>query len=365
MWSCSTAAIAWASRRKRLPALALAARVGSIALRATLPLELRVLGLVDDAHAAVAQDLEDAILAQPAQLVGGLRRRQEIGQAGVGSAVGLLGVDRGVEHVRAGTSRPFVGSDRRLLRADRGRIGRQGAIVGPVVATGDRRRDSDDLAAAGALDLLAGQRFLDRELLLTRSAGHADHGGSLGIRACGRRAQRLELFYQVGNHRTGDEAIAVGLGAQPASQGVRGGDQRFQLLQARATTQDVFLVGLGLLLRQTAQEEPLQLRDRGTARNAHGSNLQGLWLGLDSTDEKGKLPIDQYARGLENLSRKKSGSFHQAAQFFAQAAQHAEPGNVNRVLGDAQLAGHVGDGAALDHRFPAGLPGGRREFGLH
>ena len=38
----------------------------------------------------MAQHLQDAIVAQPAQFVGGLRRGQEIGQAGVPALAGLL-----------------------------------------------------------------------------------------------------------------------------------------------------------------------------------------------------------------------------------------------------------------------------------
>ena len=43
-------------------------------------LELGVLGLEDDAHAAGAEHLQDAIAAQPADLVRLLRRGQEIVQ---------------------------------------------------------------------------------------------------------------------------------------------------------------------------------------------------------------------------------------------------------------------------------------------
>ena len=76
-----------ASRWKRRPAPALAARVGSIALRATAPFELGVLGLVDDAHAAMAQNSEDAIGAKPSQFILGLGRHQEIGEARLSGGV--------------------------------------------------------------------------------------------------------------------------------------------------------------------------------------------------------------------------------------------------------------------------------------
>ncbi len=42
------------------------------------PLEQRVFGLEDHAHAAAAQHLEDAIGAEPADLVVGLRRREKV-----------------------------------------------------------------------------------------------------------------------------------------------------------------------------------------------------------------------------------------------------------------------------------------------
>ncbi len=58
--------------------LSLAARAGSIALRATRRCELGILGPEDDAHAAGAQHLQDAVGAQPAQLVRSLGRGQEI-----------------------------------------------------------------------------------------------------------------------------------------------------------------------------------------------------------------------------------------------------------------------------------------------
>ena len=43
-------------------------------------LERGVFGPEDDAHAAAAKDAEDAIRTQPADLVGLLRRREEVGQ---------------------------------------------------------------------------------------------------------------------------------------------------------------------------------------------------------------------------------------------------------------------------------------------
>ena len=52
-------------------------RSGRMTFSATGRLELRVLGLEDDAHAALAEQLEDPVLAQPADLVGALRRPEE------------------------------------------------------------------------------------------------------------------------------------------------------------------------------------------------------------------------------------------------------------------------------------------------
>src|SRR6266542_5250804 len=60
-----------------------AGQVRQHGLDSDLAAELGVFALEDDAHAAVAKDLENAKTAEPAQFVVGLGRSQERSQAGI------------------------------------------------------------------------------------------------------------------------------------------------------------------------------------------------------------------------------------------------------------------------------------------
>ena len=83
MLSCSRAAAARASRRKRCWRPFAQGQVRQHGLDRDLAAKRGVLAEKDHAHAAVAEHLEDAIITEPAQLFLRLRRRQEVGQAAV------------------------------------------------------------------------------------------------------------------------------------------------------------------------------------------------------------------------------------------------------------------------------------------
>ena len=72
---------------------------GRMAFSATMRKQARILGLKHHAHAAAAQHPEDAIRAEAAEFVGGLRRRQEVGQPAAltadGGARGAAAVTKG------------------------------------------------------------------------------------------------------------------------------------------------------------------------------------------------------------------------------------------------------------------------------
>jgi hypothetical protein len=130
--------------------------------------QLDILALEHHAHAAVAEDLEDAKTAEPAQLIVGLGRCQEIGQVGLMADRRRLLVARDVRQVRRRQGRRF--RRRRRAAFDRGQ--RPHRLQG-------RRWHGRDRAAAGTLHLLADQLGLDRELPVARRAGKNDHGVSL------------------------------------------------------------------------------------------------------------------------------------------------------------------------------------------
>ena len=125
--------------------------------------EHRILGPVDDAHAAVAQDLEDAIFAEPAEFALGLRRRQK--RCEIGTLVGETVRERRIGIAQRGRRRRIALVDCRLRRRlDRG--------AGTGRHLGGNRRG---LTAAGTFHLPSGQLILRGELLLARRAGERNH----------------------------------------------------------------------------------------------------------------------------------------------------------------------------------------------
>ena len=91
-----TAAAAWASRRNRRRADPLLGQVGPEDFDGHDAVKARVVGLEHDAHAAPADDLEDLVLGQLAQVFWVLRRAQEVerdrGAACLTVGGGLLGL---------------------------------------------------------------------------------------------------------------------------------------------------------------------------------------------------------------------------------------------------------------------------------
>ena len=78
MWSWLTAAAAWASRMKRLRAVALVASWRGHHLDGHDAVQLLIEGPQHDAHAAAADDFQHLVMAQPAERAGLVRGAQKI-----------------------------------------------------------------------------------------------------------------------------------------------------------------------------------------------------------------------------------------------------------------------------------------------
>jgi hypothetical protein len=135
-----------------------------------------------------------------------------------------------------------------------------------------RGGDRHQLPAAGALDLLAGQVFLDRELLLARGASEAYHGGSSRQGTLG-RAQRFELLDQFVDDRADAGIVALGFGT-PEGQRFPGAQELLELVQARSAFQNVPLQKVSLRLRQAAQKKAFQFARRWTGGSGHWRSLK-------------------------------------------------------------------------------------------
>ena len=129
-WSSFRAAQAWASRRKRPLAPRHGHCFGSHYLQRHRPTQLHILGLIDDAHAALAQDLEHPVIADSAKLPRSLRRGQDGCRHGRGAEDrARMGRDgraprrRGLQHLilperkvgKGGCTLQVTGPDERIL----------------------------------------------------------------------------------------------------------------------------------------------------------------------------------------------------------------------------------------------------------
>ncbi len=110
--------MAWASRKKLLAGAGTGGHAWKHCLDGDQTLQLWVLRLVDDTHAAGAEDGQDAVGPKATDLVGALRRCQEIGQFGRMVPGGLIA--SAAERIVAGG----------LVQTVRGSAGGQGHLFG-------------------------------------------------------------------------------------------------------------------------------------------------------------------------------------------------------------------------------------------